>query len=189
MNARCVGPLTDEELLDYWTHSTVEADTDRLEEHLFSCGECSARLESMVSLGAGLTALVRRGRISGVVSRSLLNRLQRDGVQVRVFTLSPGERVPCAAYPGDELMVVSLRADFSRSETVTLSISGPEQAPVGRLSDVPVSAKDVEILWATPGDTVRRIPSTRLHLTITSQAPDATILGEYELDHTSIDPQ
>jgi hypothetical protein len=94
-----------------------------------------------------------------------------------------------AGYPGDELMVVSLRADFSRSEAVTLSISGPEQAPIGRLSDVPVSGKDVEILWATPGDTVRRIPSTRLHLTITSQAPDATILGEYELDHTSMDPQ
>ena len=74
----------------------------------------------MSSLGAGLAALARRGHVAGVVSRALLNRIQRDGVQVRLYSLSPGERVPCAAFPGDDLLVLALRADFSRSEAVTV---------------------------------------------------------------------
>ncbi len=184
MTPRCDAPVSDDELLDYWTRAIAGTDAESIEEHLFSCGECSARLEAMASLGAGLASLVRRGRVSGIVSRSLLNRMQRDGVHVRLYTLSPGERVPCAAFPGDDLLVVSLRADFAGSETVTLRVSGPEDAVVGHMLDVPVARTDVEILWATPGESVRGMPSARLRLTLTD-APGSVVLAEYELDHTA----
>jgi Putative zinc-finger len=117
MTLRCDAPVSDDDLLDYWTHAIGGAEAEQLEEHLFTCGACTARLEAMSTLGAGLAALVRRGRVSGIVSRALLNRMQRDGVQVRLYTLSPGESVPCAAFPGDDLLVVSLRADFAGSES------------------------------------------------------------------------
>ncbi len=186
MTPQCPAPVSDEDLLDYWADAIAVTDAERLEEHLFSCGDCSARLEAMASLGTGLAVLVRRGRVSGIVSRSLLNRMQRDGVQVRQYVMSPGERVPCAAFPGDDLLVVSLRADFSALETVTLSVTGPEDAVNCHLPDVPVSRTAGEILWATPGDTVRRMPSARVRLTLTSDAPDAAVLAEYELDHTAL---
>ena len=121
-----------------------------------------------------------------MVSRSLLNRMQRDGVQVRQYVMSPGERVPCAAFPGDDLLVVSLRADFAALETVTLSVTGPENTVSCHLPDVPVSRTSGEILWATPGDTVRRMPSARVRLTLTSDEPDSAVLAEYELDHTAL---
>jgi hypothetical protein len=189
MTPRCVAPVSDDELLEYWTNAIGGTDAERIEEHLFSCGNCADRLQAMASLGAGLAALVRRGRVSGIVSRSLLNRIQRDGVHVRLYSLSPGERVPCAAFPGDDLLVLSLRADFARSDTVSISLTGPEDEVVGHVSDVPVARTDVEILWATPGEHIRRLPSARMRVTLTSGAPGAAVLGEYELDHSALPAQ
>jgi hypothetical protein len=188
MTPDCAAPVPDDDLLDFWVAAIDATDAERIEEHLFSCAACTARLEAMASLGAGLVELVRRGKISGIVSRSLLNRMQRDGVQVRLFSLSPGERVPCAAFPNDDLLVVSLRADFAALESVTLSVTGPDDAVIGHVPEVPVSRADREILWATPGEVVRRMASTRLHLTLTSDGPGAAVLGEYELDHTALPP-
>lgn len=186
MTPGCDGPLTDDDLLDYQTHALADPDAERVEQHLFACAACAARLDAIASLGKGLASLVRRGRVSGIVSRALLNRVQRDGVRVRLFSLEPGERVPCAAFPDDELVVVSLHADFSAAESVSLLVTGPDEIVIGRLTDVPVARADVEIFWATPGDFVRQIPTARLRLTLTSEGPDALVLGEYELDHTAL---
>ena len=94
--------------------------------------------------------------------------------------------MPCAAFPGDDLMVLALRADLSGSESVTLSLTDVDDAVVGQAADIPVGRGDGEILWATPGDAVRRMPSSRLRLRLSSSAPDTTVLAEYELEHTSI---
>jgi hypothetical protein len=185
MTPRCDAPVSDDDLLEYWIHASSDADAERIEEHLFSCAECAARLEKMASIGTGLAGLVRQGRISGVVSRSVLNRMQRDGVHVRMYSLEPGERVPCAAFPDDDLLVLSLRADFAGVEAITVSMKGADDVILDQASDVPISSKDLEILWATPGDTVRRMPSSRVRLTISSQRPNV-VLAEYELDHTAL---
>ena len=186
MTPRCDAPVSDADLLDYWIQAMPEMDAGQIEEHLFSCGECTARLDAMASLGAGLASLARLGRVSGIVSRALLNRLQRDGVHVRMYSASPGERVPCAAFPGDDLLVVSMRVDFAGSEMVTVSVTGPEDVLIGQVSDVPVAPTDVEILWATPGERIRRMPSTRVRLRITSRGSGGAVLSEYQLDHTAL---
>jgi hypothetical protein len=158
---------------------------NRIEDHLFACADCTARMEQLVALGAGVAILARRGRINGVVSRALVNRLQRDGVHVRVFSLVPGETVPCAVFPGDELLVASLRADFSGVHAVTLSVTGPDDAPFGRYADVPVSAPFGEVLWATSAAIVERMPTMRLDISLTSAGADATELGRYTLEHSA----
>ena len=114
-------------------------ETDRVEEHLFACGDCSARLHDMASLGAGLAALAHQGRVTGIVSRTLLNRMQRDGVHVRLYSVVSGETVPCAVFPADDLVVAAMRADFSAADAVTLSVMGPGDSPIGEVDDVPVS--------------------------------------------------
>ena len=129
---------------------------------------------------------MRQGRVSGIVSRALLNRMQRDGIHVRLYSLSPGERVPCAVFPGDDLMVLALRADLSGSESVTISLTDVDDVVVGEAADAPVGRGDGEILWAVPGDMVRRMPSSRLRVKLSSSAPDPTVLAEYELEHTSL---
>ena len=185
----CQAPVPDATLLDYWAGDILDGDEmNRVEEHLFACADCSARLDQMATLGAGLATLVRQGRMSGFVSRAILNRLQRDGVRVRLFWLAPGETVPCAVFPGDDVIVTALRADFSGVETVTLSVTGGDDSPFGRYDDVPVSGPRGEVLWATPAALVQQLPSMRLELTLTSTGAAPTELGRYVLDHAAAEP-
>ena len=95
--------------------------------------------------------------------------------------------MPCAAFPGDDLMVLALRADLSGSESVNISLTDVDDAVVGQSANAPVGRADGEILWAVPGDAVRRIPSSRLRVKLSSSAPDTTVLAEYQLEHTSLD--
>ena len=186
----CQAPISDAILFDYWAGDLHDGDgMHRVEEHLFACGDCSARLHQMAALGAGLAALVRQGRVSGIVSRAILNRLQRDGAHVRMFWLAPGETVPCAVFPGDDVIVAALRADFSGVEAVTLSVTGPDDAPFGRCDDVPVSGPRGEVLWANPAALLRQIPSMRLELTLRSTGAAPTELGRYVLEHTASPPR
>ncbi len=189
MMPRCQAPIPDGTLLDYWARDLADGDeTDRVEEHLFACGDCSARLHRLAALGPGLATLVRQGRVSGIVSRALLNRMQRDGIHVRMYSLVPGETVPCAVFPGDDLVVAALRADFSGVDAVTLSVTGLEDSPSGEIDDVPVSRPDGEVLWATPAAVVRQMPSTRLQLTLASAGATRAELGRYVLDHSAATP-
>ena len=189
MRPRCQVPIPDGILLDYWARDLAGDDeTDRVEEHLFACDDCSARLYRLAALGPGLATLVRQGRISGIVSRALLNRMQRDGIHVRMYSLVPGETVPCAVFPGDDLVVTALRADFSGVDAVTLSVTGPGDSPVSQLDNVPVSGPDAEVFWATPAAVVRQMTSTRLLLTLASAGDTRAELGRYVLDHSASTP-
>ena len=59
----CESPIPDTTLLDYWAGDLADGPgTDRVEEHLFACSECSARLRDLAALGPGLATLVRQGR-------------------------------------------------------------------------------------------------------------------------------
>ena len=189
MMATCQAPIPEGTLLDYWARDLADGDeTDRVEEHLFACGDCSARLHHLAALGTGLGTLVRQGRVSGIVSRAILNRLQRDGVHVRMFSLVPGETVPCAIFPGDDLVVTALRADFSGVDAVTLSVTGPGDSPIGRFDDVPVPGPGGEVLWVTPAAVVHEMPSMRLQLTLASAGATRAELGRYVLEHSASTP-
>ena len=186
---RCTAPVPDGTLLDYWARDLAEGEeTDRVEEHLFACGDCSARLHRLVALGTGLATIVRQGRVSGIVSRTLLNRMQRDGIQVRMYSLLPGETVPCAVFPGDDLVVTALRADFSGVDAVTLVVTGPGDSPMSELYEVPVSGPNGEVLWVTPAARVRQMPSMRLQLKLESAGATRAELGRYVLEHSASAP-
>lgn len=185
MTAACASPIADERLIDYWTGDLPAADGAALEEHFFSCADCGARLEAVASVAGGVAALARQGRISGIISRTMLNKLQRDGVRVRQFTLDPGETVPCAAFPGDDVVVTSLNANLAGVRTVSLRVTGPGDSLFGAIDDIPVAAAATGVLWVTPGAFVRSMPSQRLRLTLRSA--DDALLGEYVLEHTGLE--
>jgi hypothetical protein len=118
MTPRCDSPIADRTLVDYWSRDMSEGDDiDRVEEHLFTCAECTGRLERLANISAGLAALARQGQVSGIVTRALVNRMQREGLRVRMFSLAPGETVPCAVFP----MTTSL----SRHSRRTCRTRGP----------------------------------------------------------------
>jgi hypothetical protein len=183
MTVGCAAPVADERLIDYWADDLPAGDASTLEEHLMSCADCSARLEAVASVGGGVAALARQGRISGIISRTMLNRLQRDGIRVRQYTLDPGETVPCAAFPGDDVVVTAMNANLAGRRTVSLTVTGPGGVPFGTMNDVPVPESAGGILWATPAAFVRSMPSQQLHLTLRA-ADGAELIAEYRLDHS-----
>ena len=186
MMASCRAPVPEVTLIDYWTRDLADGDEkERVEEHLFACGDCSARLNDLAALGTGLATLVRQGRVSGIVSRAILNRLQRDGVHVRMFSLLPGETVPCAVFRGDDLVVTALRADFSGVDAVTLSVTGPGDSPIAQIEDVPVPGPGGEVLWVIPAAVVHEMPSMQLQLTLASVGATGAELGRYMLEHSA----
>jgi hypothetical protein len=185
----CDTPISDVTLLDYWARDLADAhETEQVENHLFACGACSARLDAIAALGIGLATLVRQGRVAGVVSRALLNRMQRDGLHVRMYSLAPGETVPCCVFPDDDIIVTALHADLTAVEAVTLSVTGPGDAPFSQIENVPVSTPSTEVFWATPATLVRELPSMRLQLTLRSAGEAPTELGKYVLEHSALPP-
>lgn len=188
LTRRCGAPIADEALLDYWAgDGPVDADAS-VEAHLFGCDACAARLGQIAALGSGVATLARQGRVAGMITRGLVNRLQRDGVRVRLYAVSPGEAVSCSAYSGDDLLVAALRADVSQVDAVALSMVGPGGSPMGAFDDIPVSPSEPDVFLALPGTLVRQFPSMRLELTLTSAGADRTVLGEYVLEHSAAEP-
>src|SRR6187549_1784670 len=153
----CEARISNESLLDYWLGESQAADVGSLEEHLFGCPDCTARLAHLQALQAGVGVLARRGSVGGRITRSLLNQLQRDGLRVRWYSVSPGETVPCAIFPEDDLVVTSLRADFSSTHRATLTVAGPKTELVAA-EEFEVSPSDTEVLWAFSGAQGRTIP-------------------------------
>jgi hypothetical protein len=185
MTAACVIPIADDTMVDYWSGGLTPQQSEAIEEHVFGCAACASRLEAVASLAAGITSLARHGRFSGIISRATLNQLQRDGVRVRVYSLSPGDVVPCAVFPDDDLVVTSMRGDFAGVDAVTLSVTGSTPLSAVVLDDVPVSAAEGELLWATPGSLIRQLPTSRVMLTLTEGRANGRRIGEYVLDHTA----
>ena len=182
----CVTPIPDDTMVDYWSGGLPVQQSEAIEEHVFSCAACALRLEALASIGAAISSLARKGRFGGIISRATLNQLQRDGVRVRLYSLSPGDVVPCAVFPDDDLVVTALRGDFAGVSAVTIVVNG--RAPLSDviLDDVPVSPAEGEVLWATPGSLIRQIPTSRVTLTMTAGRADGRRIGEYVLDHSAV---
>jgi DNA-directed RNA polymerase specialized sigma24 family protein len=85
-------------------------------------------------------------------------------------------------FPGDDLVVTSLRGDFSGAPALTLSVTG--LAPTRTVTDLPVSPSEGEVFFALPAALVRELPSTRIEITLRS-VRDAAEIGRYVLDHTA----
>lgn len=182
---RCVAPLDLETFLAYWAGEISEENSARVEDHVFVCAECAERLEELAATAQGLSALARQGHITGIIPYDLLNRLSRDGVRIRLYSLAPDQSVPCAAWPGDEIFVVGLRVDLTDVKSVSLVITRPGGIEIGRAIDVPVAPGSHEVLHATAGAIVQQIPSMRIQFTLTDAGPGHRILGEYVLEHSS----
>jgi hypothetical protein len=182
MTAACANPIADETAVDYWSGDLPAPASAALEEHVFACAACAARLEAVASLATGVSALARQGRISGIIARATLNQLQRDGVRVRIYAVAPGDIVPCAVFPDDDLVVTFIRGDFTGLDAVTLSVTGSTPLAGLVLGDVPVSAAEGELLWASPGALIRQMPTSRVTLTVTAGSRH---IGEYVLDHSA----
>jgi anti-sigma factor RsiW len=170
------------DLTDYADGELPEAETAAIEEHLFSCTECAARVAEFDALVRAIQPAVRSAEIGGFVTNAVLNRLSRDGARVRTFTLSPGAIVPCAVWDDDELMAMRMRGDFRGASefTMTQRISGTE---VIRATGQ-VASSHGEIIYVVPAAWVRQLPVVEVEVLLTAHEGGAERpIGSYTLMH------
>jgi putative zinc finger protein len=180
----CPAPIGFDEVVDYWAGDLTAADEDRIEAHVFACAECARELAAAETLAAGIAAVVRQGRLNTVITDGILNRLAADGVRIRMFTLEGSGIVPCAVWADDDLVVSRLRADFEGVEAVSIVTRQASGEEISRLADVPIRPGQHEILNAFSAAHLRRLPATRVQVSVTAQsgAVERT-LAEYTLEH------
>jgi anti-sigma factor RsiW len=171
------------DLTEYAAGELSEADALALEEHLFSCADCSARAAQVDALVRAIRPAVRSAEVGGFMTDALLNALAREGVRVRTYALSPGAIVPCAVWEGDELMALRLRADFQGAGEFTLSqrVTGTE---VSRVTGEVAPSSNGEIIYAIPAAWVRQLPIVNVEVLLTSRkGGEERTAGSYTLVH------
>lgn len=132
----------------------------------------------------GLGTLALAGGFQAFVTDGLLNRLARDGVRVRPYSLDPGETIRCSAWSDDEVLVARLRADFKGIPAVDAEMRLATGEQWGRSTDVPVREGATELVLALPAMRVRSAPEGPMRLTLrASGSPAGTIIAEYIFDH------
>lgn len=173
------------ELADYWTSDIATADLERIESHVFECAACAARLADAERLRRRLGETVRAGAFQAFITDAVLNRLSREGVRVRTYTVEPGESVQCAVWADDEIMVARLRGDFTGIHAVNAVMRLESGEELDRVVDAPVREGSTELLLAMSADSIRHGPDAPMHLVVTrgTDSRDAAVLGEYVFDH------
>ncbi len=179
-DSRCPAPIAFDDIVDYWAGDLTRADEDRIEEHVFSCAGCARELAAAEALARGIAAVAREGRLHAVVTDAILNRLAADGVRIRMFTLEGEAIIPCAVWADDDLVVSRIRGDFTEVDSVTIVTRQASGEEIGRLSDVALRPGQREILNAFSAAHLRKLPATRVHVTVTG---GERTLVEYTLEH------
>jgi hypothetical protein len=183
-DTRCPAPIGFADVVDYWAGDLAPAEEDRIEEHVFNCADCARELAAAEALARDIRSVTREGRLISVVTDSILNRLAADGVRIRTFTLEGEDVVPCAVWADDDLVVARIRADLAEVDSVTIVTRQASGEELGRLSDVHVRPGQREILNAFSAAHLRKLPQTRVHITVTAQAGSSEgTIAEYTLEH------
>jgi len=182
--ARCPQPIAFADVVDYWAGDLTSVEEDRIEEHVFMCAECARELAAAQALASGIVSVAREGRLHSVVTDAILNRLAADGVRIRTFTLEGSAVVPCAVWADDDLVVSRIRGDFDEADSVTIVTRQASGEEIGRVSDIAVRPGQHEILNAISAAHLRKLPATRVSVTVTAQiGSDERTIAEYTLEH------
>ncbi len=174
------------DLTDYAAGELDDVEAGALEEHLFSCADCGARAAEFDVLVRAIRRAVRSGEVGGFVTDAVLNRLAREGMRIRTFTLSPGAIVPCAVWEDDELMVLRLRGEFGDASEFTVSqrVGGTE---VSRSTGHSTAGSSGELLYATPAAMVRQLPVVQVDIHVTAHVgSEQRAVGQYALMHGGV---
>ena len=183
-DTRCAAPLGFAAVVDYWAGDLSREEEDRIEDHVFTCAICARDLSAAETLARGIATVAREGRLHSVLTDGILNRLAADGVRIRQYTLEGPAVVQCAVWADDDLVVARIRGDYADVEAVTIVTRRASGEEINRLSDVPVRPGQHEILNAFSAAHLRKLPATRVRVTVTGHTGSAErTIADYTLDH------
>jgi hypothetical protein len=172
-------------LLAYWLGEMDPAPESELEEHLFRCAPCSARLRGLVQIGEGIRRATIDGNLHGVVTASFVKRLQEAGFSIREYRMQPGGSVLCTVTPEDDLVVAHLHASLRDVQQLDVLYHDVTTGTHQRMKDVAFDPTSDEVVLLPNVAQLRQLgtASARAELVAVENATER-IIGVYTFNHT-----
>lgn len=185
--------LSSARLLDYYLGDGSLGEASEaaveVEEHLFDCAECAATLDAIERTAALIVDLVRSGELSSGATTALLNRMSRDRLNVRHYTILPGEIVACTVALDDHFMAgrfVLPEGDFERIDMRVLDGTYNE---LMRVEDIVIDARYRHALLFIPARPVQSEASGVTHYVLVAPAEHGEReIARYSMDHAALQP-
>ncbi len=172
-------------LVEYWADrgTTDEA----LEEHVFACAACSARLGWLAALEAAMPGAVeRRGGRRMSLTADAVEHLRRRGVRLREYHFTSNREVACTVALDDDLVVSWIPVDLADDEALSGALVTPDDREVARFDDAPIDRTRRMFVMVAAAEELLRLPDIRLRLRLTASGPrGARDLDELVFDHTA----
>jgi hypothetical protein len=190
MSVNCSTPIDSAVLADYWLALLVNAEEERVEQHLLSCDECGARLREVIALADGIRNLAREGSLRMIVSDRFLERARQEGLRVREYTVPPGGGVQCTVAAEDDVLIGRLAANLSGAGRVDLLFCNEHGIEQLRLPDIPVHAGTSSVLLQESITSAKAAPTNKMiaRLVTLDEGGEERLLGEYTFNHTRTMP-
>jgi len=182
----CSNPIDAAVLADYWLGALASSEEEAVEEHLFACDRCGARLREVIALADGVRNLAREGCLRMVVSDSFLKRAAEEGLRVREYAPPPGGGVQCTVTAEDDILIGRLAANLSGAKHVDLSICDERGVEQLRLRDIPVHSGASSVVYQESITFAKAMPTRKMiaRLVTFDEAGGERLLGEYTFNHT-----
>ena len=186
----CANPLDTAVLADYWLGALAQADEEAVEEHLFTCDECGARLGEVIALTDGVRRLAREGSLQMVVSETFLKRAAEEGLRVRQYAPPAGGSVQCTVTAEDDLLIGRLAANLSGAKQVDLSLCNEHGVEQLRMADIPFEPGAGDVVLQQSITYAKAAPSETLiaRLVTFDEAGEEHLVCAYTFNHTRTMP-
>jgi len=177
----------DSRLWSWWLDELDEAQASEVEEDLFACGDCAARLRELLELRDSVRNALRDSRFASVVTPAFVRRLQASGLRLREYHLQPGESVPCTIAPADDFVVSHLHAPLEGVRQVDLVYDDGHTQH--RAPHLPFDAAANEVTVIPPVAMLRSLGTATHRMRLLAVTPSSErLLGEYTFNHERWSP-
>jgi hypothetical protein len=176
--------------MDYWLALLTPQSEEAIEEHLFACDACGARLRDVIALGDALRTLARSGALSVVVTDRLLTRATDNGARVREYAPPPGGSVQCTVSADDDLLIARLAMDVTTASRIDVSWCDAQGIERQRMADIPIVPETGAVICQQSITWAKASPSASMTARLLEVADDGgeRLLGEYTFHHTRTIP-
>lgn len=182
----CANPIDSAVLADYWLAALAGIEEENVEEHLFACESCGARLQEVIALAEGVRLLAREGSLRMVVTGEFVQQAEREGLRVRQYAPPLGGSVECTVTAEDDLLVGRLAANLIGARRVDLYFCDERGVEQFRMPDIPIHPDAGGVLYQESMTFAKAAPTSRLiaRLVALDEAGAERLLGEYTFNHT-----
>jgi anti-sigma factor RsiW len=172
-------------LVEYWLGELKFSQEAALEEHLFGCQECHARLRRIVDLGQDIRDTVRAGGIGVVLTPSFVGRLKQSGMNVREYHLQPGSSVNCTIAPEDDVVVAHLRVPLAGIHRLDLVGRDESSGADWRIEDIAFAPDADHIAVANDSTALRKLPVSTIRMELRAvEGAQERVVASYVFNHS-----